>query len=76
MQDVPSGTVVEEATTAFPSLESMLWHPWKLLSQKWTHKLVYVLRGSTVLLVFPFSQKCSPLPYIYYPKALTSHSAP
>ena len=45
MQDVPSGAAVEESTATFPSMEAALWHPWKLLHQKWTHKLVYVLRG-------------------------------
>ena len=46
MQDVPGGAAVEESIATFPSMESALWHPWKLLHQKWTHKLVYVLRGT------------------------------
>ena len=45
-QDMPAGGVAAKATAAFPSLATALAHPWRQLRARWTHKLVYVLRGA------------------------------
>lgn len=45
-QDMPAGGVAAKTTATFPSLASALAHPWRRLRARWTHKLVYVLRGA------------------------------
>jgi hypothetical protein len=61
-QDMPAGGVAAKATATFPSLASALAHPWRRLRARWTHKLVYVLRGAgsqDMLIVF-LEWQCMP----------------
>ena len=45
MQDAPSGAPLQKGLSSFTPLESALHHPWNKLSARFTHKLVYALRG-------------------------------
>ena len=45
LQDAPSGVPVQKSLSSYTPLESALLHPWRKLSARFTHKLVYALRG-------------------------------
>ncbi len=45
LQDAPSGAPLQKSLSSFTPLESALHHPWNKLSARFTHKLVYALRG-------------------------------
>lgn len=47
LQDAPSGAPLQKSMSAFAPLDSALNHPWKKLSARFTHKLVYALRGES-----------------------------
>ena len=44
--------MAEKATAVFPSLAHALALPWRKLRARYTHKLVYVLRGGAACLTF------------------------
>ena len=45
LQDAPSGAPLQKSLSSFTPLESALHHPWEKLSARFTHKLVYALKG-------------------------------
>lgn len=45
LQDAPGGTPLQKSLSSYTPLESALHHPWRKLSARFTHKLVYALRG-------------------------------
>ena len=47
LQDAPSGAPLQKSMSSFAPLDSALTHPWKKLSARFTHKLVYALRGES-----------------------------
>lgn len=45
LQDAPSGGPLQKSLSSFTPLEAALNHPWSKLRARFTHKLVYALRG-------------------------------
>ncbi len=64
MQDTPAGEVPSKYLSAFPSLASALSQPWKTMRARYTHKLVFVLRGR-----LPHTSHCGGSKYKYCTEA-------